>query len=89
MFVAVAEVQRAGAAEAPRGSKSAQRKGSAGRFATHSFCEVVRHVLGGRDGVLVIRGVAACSLYRPLNQDAMQSCSFYAFHVPGNQGVLV
>lgn len=34
-------------------------------------------------------GVAACSLYRPLNQDAMQSCSFYAFHVPGSQGVLV
>lgn len=31
------------------------------------------------------KGLPGCSLYRPLNQDAMQSCSFHAFYVPRGQ----
>lgn len=40
MLVAVAQVQRAGAAESSKGSKSAQRKGSAGRFAPTPFVKL-------------------------------------------------
>lgn len=46
MFVAVAEVQRAGAAEAPRGSKKCTAQRQCWSLCTHFFCEVVRHVLG-------------------------------------------